>query len=121
MSYDDGRWVMTRERMGTNNLWDFLIIAIEESDAEENVMFYPLGKKTSDQSILLGKWAEYLCDPLDEKNSMIEHFSQIIMWQCASHNKSSHLAFLHEHQKITSTKITSSSIVVCCDSTCFTL
>jgi hypothetical protein len=46
---------MTRERMGTNNLWDFLIIAIEESDAEENVMFYPLGKKTSDQSILLGK------------------------------------------------------------------
>jgi len=36
---------MKRERMGTNNLQDFLIIAIEGSDAEENVMFYPLGKR----------------------------------------------------------------------------
>lgn len=44
---------MTREKMGTNNPWDFLLIAIEGGDAKENVMFYPPEKKLLTNQIYL--------------------------------------------------------------------
>jgi hypothetical protein len=48
------RWAIVRERMCTNNPWDFGIVTIEGYDALENVMVYP-PKETFDQSNSHGK------------------------------------------------------------------